>query len=108
MPTRRGTVGVAISAVGLEAIVDLRGRIDLFGNALRVTSQTIADDLCSGAQLVMGEADDGVLLVIVRGLSGSLLRRTVYSSRNFSIPPEQCLYLRSLGYTPTQRVLRAS
>ena len=32
---RRGTVGVAIGAAGLPALLDLRGRPDLFGRALR-------------------------------------------------------------------------
>ena len=56
MPTRKGTTGVALASSGLEAVLDLRGKEDLFGNILRVTSQAIADDLCSAAQLVMGES----------------------------------------------------
>jgi len=108
MPTRRGTVGVAVSAAGIEAILDLRGRPDLFGNVLRVTSQAIADDLCSGAQILMGEADDGVPVVLVKGLDPQLLRKTSYSSASFSIPADQCLYLRSLGYDSKRKVLPAS
>jgi coenzyme F420-0:L-glutamate ligase len=109
MPTRRGTVGVAISSAGIEPILDLRGRPDLFGNILRVTSQAIADDLCSGAQLLMGEADDGVPIVIVKGLNQKLLKKkTVYPSESFSIPAAQCLYLRSLGYEAKRTVLPAS
>ena len=68
MPTRKGTVGVALASAGIEAIVDLRGKPDLFGNVLKVTSQAIADDLCSGAQIVMGEANESVPIVLVRGL----------------------------------------
>jgi coenzyme F420-0:L-glutamate ligase len=108
MPTRRGTVGVAISSAGIEAILDLRGRPDLFGNVLRVTSQAIADDLCSGAQILMGEADDGVPIVVVRGLDRKLLKKAVYPSQSFSIPTDQCLYLRSLGYEAKRKVLPAS
>ncbi len=108
MPTRRGTVGVAIAAAGIEAILDLRGRPDLFGNVLRVTSQAIADDLCSGAQILMGEADDGVPIVIVRGLRRKLLKKASYSSVSFSIPTDQCLYLRSLGYRAKRTALPAS
>jgi coenzyme F420-0:L-glutamate ligase / coenzyme F420-1:gamma-L-glutamate ligase len=109
MPTRRGTVGVAISSAGIDAILDLRGRPDLFGNVLRVTSQAIADDLCSGAQLLMGEADDGVPIVVVKGLSHKLLKKaSLYPSESFSIPTDQCLYLRSLGYESRRKVLPAS
>ena len=95
-PTRKGTVGVALAAAGLEAIVDLRGKEDLFGNVLKVTSQAVADDLCSGAQLVMGEADESAPIVLVRGLAGNPSR--VYRMSSFAVDPEQCVYMRSLGY----------
>ena len=96
MPTRKGTVGVALAAAGMEAIVDLRGRADLFGNVLKVTSQAVADDLCSGAQIVMGEADESVPIVLVRGLTASAGRS--YGMSSFAVDPEQCVYMRSLGY----------
>jgi coenzyme F420-0:L-glutamate ligase / coenzyme F420-1:gamma-L-glutamate ligase len=96
MPTRKGTVGVALAAAGMEAIVDLRGKPDLFGNVLKVTSQAIADDLCSGAQVVMGEANESVPIVLVRGLKTSLGRG--YRMSSFAVDPEQCVYMRSLGY----------
>lgn len=96
MPTRKGTVGVALAAAGMEAIVDLRGKPDLFGNVLKVTSQAIADDLCSGAQVVMGEANESVPIVLVRGLKASAGRG--YGMSSFAVDPEQCVYMRSLGY----------
>jgi coenzyme F420-0:L-glutamate ligase len=96
MPTRKGTVGVALAAAGMEAIVDLRGKPDLFGNVLKVTSQAVADDLCSGAQVVMGEANESVPIVIVRGLTTSAGRS--YQMSSFAVDPEQCVYMRSLGY----------
>jgi coenzyme F420-0:L-glutamate ligase/coenzyme F420-1:gamma-L-glutamate ligase len=98
MPTRRGTVGVALASSGLEAVLDLRGKNDLFGNVLRVTSQAIADDLSSSAQLLMGESDEGVPIVLVRGLSTRLLRDRNYPASRFSIPIGECVYMRSLGY----------
>lgn len=96
MPTRKGTVGVALAAAGMEAIVDLRGKPDLFGNVLKVTSQAIADDLCSGAQVVMGEANESIPIVMVRGLTTSPGRS--YQMSSFAVDPEQCVYMRSLGY----------
>jgi coenzyme F420-0:L-glutamate ligase len=98
MPTRKGTVGVALAAAGIEAIVDLRGKPDLFGNVLKVTSQAVADDLCSGAQIVMGEANESVPIVLVRGLVTSAGR--TYRMGSFAVDPEQCVYMRSLGYRP--------
>jgi coenzyme F420-0:L-glutamate ligase len=106
-PTRRGTTGVALAASGLEAILDLRGKRDLFGNVLKVTSQGIADDLSSAAELLMGESDEGVPIVIVKGLRKELLRKTEYPPKRFSIPMEECVYLRSLGYGGHRNTLLA-
>jgi coenzyme F420-0:L-glutamate ligase len=106
-PTRKGTTGVTLAASGLEAILDLRGKRDLFGNVLKVTSQGVADDLSSAAELLMGESDEGVPMVIVRGLGKELLRKTEYPPRRFSIPMEACVYLRSLGYSSRRNTLLA-
>jgi coenzyme F420-0:L-glutamate ligase len=98
-PTRRGTTGVAIAASGIEAILDMRGRRDLFGNVLRVTSQGVADDLSSAAEILMGESDEGTPMVLVRGVKKALLKKTEYPPLRFAIPPEEDVYLRSLGYS---------
>jgi coenzyme F420-0:L-glutamate ligase len=108
MPTRRGTVGVALAAAGLEAVLDLRGKEDLFGNILRVTSQAIADDLSSAAQLVMGESDEAMPFVLVRGVNSKLVRRVGYSTSSFSVRADQCVYMRSLGHPARRTFPRAS
>ncbi|MDA4137219.1 MAG: coenzyme F420-0:L-glutamate ligase [Thaumarchaeota archaeon] len=108
MPTRKGTTGVALASSGLEAVLDLRGKEDLFGNILRVTSQAIADDLCSAAQLVMGESDEGAPFVVIRGLKDSLIKKSEYPTGRFSVKTDQCVYMRSLGYRPNRTSLRAS
>ena len=66
---RRGTVGVALGAAGLPAVMDLRGRPDLFGHALRVTQTGFADEIAAAASLLMGQADEGMPAVLVRGLA---------------------------------------
>jgi coenzyme F420-0:L-glutamate ligase/coenzyme F420-1:gamma-L-glutamate ligase len=68
---RRGTIGVALGSAGLPALVDLRGRTDLFGYELRATETAFADEIASAASLVMGQADEARPLVLVRGLSWS-------------------------------------
>jgi coenzyme F420-0:L-glutamate ligase len=108
MPTRRGTTGVALAAAGLQAVLDLRGKEDLFGNILRVTSQAIADDLCSAAQLVMGESSEATPFVLVRGVDKSLMVDARYSGLSFSVRADQCVYMRSLGYTAMRTFPRAS
>lgn len=97
-PTRRGTTGVAIAASGIEAVLDMRGRKDLFGNVLKVTAQGVADDLSSAAEILMGESDEATPMVLVRGLRRNLLKETEYPGKRFAIPMDECVYLRSLGY----------
>jgi coenzyme F420-0:L-glutamate ligase / coenzyme F420-1:gamma-L-glutamate ligase len=65
---RNGVVGLALGAAGLPALLDLRGKPDLAGRALRVTQVGLADEIASAAQLVMGEAAEGRPAVLVRGL----------------------------------------
>jgi len=97
MPTRMGTTGVALAAAGFQAIRDMRGKPDLFGNPLRVTRQALADDLCSGAQLVMGEADEATPIVIVRGLDVTLVGDYRYAMEDFSVPTDQDVFVQSLS-----------
>jgi coenzyme F420-0:L-glutamate ligase len=65
---RMGCSGVAIGCSGIPAVVDLRGRSDLFGRRLEVTRQALADNLASAAEVVMGEADESTPAAVIRGL----------------------------------------
>jgi coenzyme F420-0:L-glutamate ligase / coenzyme F420-1:gamma-L-glutamate ligase len=67
-PWRVGTVGVAIGCAGLPATLDLRGQRDLFGRLLRVTVVGHADEIASAASILMGQANEGCPVVLVRGL----------------------------------------
>jgi coenzyme F420-0:L-glutamate ligase / coenzyme F420-1:gamma-L-glutamate ligase len=68
---RRGTVGVALGAAGLPALMDMRGRPDLYGHTLRVTQTGFADEVASAASPLMGQADEAQPVVLVRGLAWS-------------------------------------
>src|SRR5262249_17245308 len=68
---RRGTVGVALGVAGLPALMDMRGRPDLFGQALRVTQTGLRDEMPRAASLLMGQADEARPMVLVRGLTWS-------------------------------------
>src|SRR6267378_6886495 len=70
-PWRRGTVGIALGAAGLPALIDMRGQPDLFGRELLVTETGFADEIAAAAGLLMGQADEAVPMVLVRGLSWS-------------------------------------
>ncbi len=68
-PWRHGTVGVALGAAGIPVVLDLRGRRDLFDQELRVTQTGFADEIASASSLLMGQANEGIPAVLVRGLS---------------------------------------
>lgn len=69
---RLGVVGTAIGLSGLPAIVDMRGRPDLFGYQLRITLIAAADELAAAASLMMGQAAEGTPVVHVRGFPYAL------------------------------------
>ncbi|MBI5034266.1 MAG: coenzyme F420-0:L-glutamate ligase [Chloroflexi bacterium] len=68
---RNGAIGVAIGVAGLPAVEDLRGKSDLFGYQLQVTTIGLADQIASAASLVQGQADEGRPIVHVRGVPKS-------------------------------------
>jgi coenzyme F420-0:L-glutamate ligase / coenzyme F420-1:gamma-L-glutamate ligase len=68
---RLGTIGTALGVAGLPALVDLRGRPDLYGRALQVSETAFADEIAAAASLLMGQADEALPVVLVRGLRWS-------------------------------------
>jgi coenzyme F420-0:L-glutamate ligase/coenzyme F420-1:gamma-L-glutamate ligase len=68
---RQGTAGVAIGVAGLPALIDLRGRPDLFGRTLEASVVGFADEVAAAASLLMGQADEATPVVVIRGLRWS-------------------------------------
>jgi coenzyme F420-0:L-glutamate ligase/coenzyme F420-1:gamma-L-glutamate ligase len=66
-PFRMGEINVAIGVAGLKPIRDRRGEEDLFGYILRIKQTAVADELASAAELVIGQANEGIPVAIVRG-----------------------------------------
>lgn len=64
---RNGTVGTSIGLSGLPAVVDLRGKPDLFGFKLKITQVGAADELAAAASLVMGQADESQPVILASG-----------------------------------------
>jgi len=86
---RRGCSGVAIGNAGITAVIDDRGRNDLFGRRLEVTQRAVADNIASAAELVMGEADECTPAAIIRGLGAPIDDQTGIET----IPAEECLFM---------------
>jgi coenzyme F420-0:L-glutamate ligase / coenzyme F420-1:gamma-L-glutamate ligase len=76
---RQGTAGVAIGVAGLPALIDLRGRPDLFGRTLEFSVVGFADEIAAAASLVMGQADEATPVVLLRGLRWSAPASTAAS-----------------------------
>jgi len=66
-PLRDGEINVAVGVAGFKPIRDRRGEQDLYGYTLRVKRTAIADELASAAELVIGQANEGVPAAIIRG-----------------------------------------
>ncbi|MFB0500846.1 MAG: coenzyme F420-0:L-glutamate ligase [Candidatus Bathyarchaeia archaeon] len=68
-PLREGEINIAIGVAGINPIRDRRREKDLFGYTLKIKRTAIADELASAAELVIGQADEGVPVAIIRGYS---------------------------------------
>lgn len=88
-PWRLGTVGTAIGVCGMPALLDLRGRPDLFGRRLETTMIGLADELAGAASIVMGQADESQPIVLARGLP---YLRQDGSARDLLRPKEKDLF----------------
>lgn len=64
---RDGQIGVAVGCAGIAAMHDRRGDVDLFGHELKITIQGITDEVAACANMIMGEANEGTPVAIVRG-----------------------------------------
>ncbi|MHA1273935.1 MAG: coenzyme F420-0:L-glutamate ligase [Promethearchaeota archaeon] len=71
-PFRKGSVGVAIGTSGIEPLYDRRGEKDLYGYELEDTIVGHIDNLASASQLIMGESNEGIPVVIIRGYNFEL------------------------------------
>lgn len=95
MPTRIGTIGIAIAASGFEPVQDLRGSKDLFGNTLRVTLKATADSIATAANLLMGESNESIPVAIVRNLNAKMNDK-IMNWNDLAISHDQCIYVRGL------------
>lgn len=89
-PLRMGEINVAIGIAGMKPTKDRRGEKDLFGYVLRVKQTAIADEIASAAELVIGQADEGRPVAIVRGYEYSPAEKA--SARELIRPREADLF----------------
>ena len=66
-PFRRGAVGFAIGIAGLKPLVSLVGKEDLYERPLESTEIAPPDALAAVASLEMGEANESIPAVLIKG-----------------------------------------
>lgn len=66
-PFRLGAINIAIGCSGINPLKSYLKETDLFGYSLKSSIVSIADQLCSAAGLMMGEAKEGTPVIIIRG-----------------------------------------
>jgi coenzyme F420-0:L-glutamate ligase/coenzyme F420-1:gamma-L-glutamate ligase len=92
-PLRRGTRGFTLAIAGLEGIIDERGKKDLFGKKMRITTVNIADQLAAAASSVMGERGQKVPVVIIRNAPIKLSKKNVnILNKELLMSSEACLF----------------
>ncbi len=64
---RKGTTNVAIGIAGFHPISSRKGESDLFGYILKTTEVCAADELATSAGLIMGQSNEGLPVIVIRG-----------------------------------------
>lgn len=86
---RVGAIGTAIGCSGINPLWVRIGEKDLYGRELETTEIATADELASAASLIMGQADEGLPVVIISGFSAfNHLRKTDSDIRPLLRPKE--------------------
>ena len=65
---RNGAVGVAVGAYGLKMQKSYIGLMDRRGRIMHSSVEAVADEIAAAATLIMGQGDEGIPAVLIRGL----------------------------------------
>lgn len=93
MPMHLGTVGYALGTHGFEPVLDVRGKKDLFGRPMHITTRAIADQLATSAELLMGESNERIPFVIIRNYNIKKIGDSEEVDINSLIPAERCMFI---------------
>jgi len=63
-----GQTGIAIGLYKIKPVKRWIGEKDLFGKTLEITEEAVSDELAGAANLLMGEGNGGVPVIVIRGL----------------------------------------
>ncbi len=90
-PLRWGTSGISVGFYGLNPLYDYRGKKDIFARKLKYTQSNIVDALSAMAVLLMGEGNEKIPTVVIRG--AKFVKFTNKDThKKLVIPPKKDLY----------------
>ncbi|MHA1912365.1 MAG: coenzyme F420-0:L-glutamate ligase [Candidatus Kariarchaeaceae archaeon] len=109
VPLRWGTSAFSLAAAGFVPVVDKRGEDDIYGHKMSVTLRSLSDNLATAANILMGETNELIPFVVIRGASITPSEERLSSTQ--LVNPEDCLFfgpfkrvrhqLEDLGHTPS-------
>lgn len=91
-PLRLGCSGIALGAAGFKAVLDMRGKKDVYSRELTITRIAVADNIATAAEIIMGEADECTPFAVVRGVGVQLEPEQKGIEK---IPMNECMYFGS-------------
>lgn len=97
MPTRIGCTGIAVGVSGFNPVDDERGKKDLYGKKLKVTFKATADSLATIAVFMMGESNESIPMVVIRGANVRKTERKL-SMKDMTVNPKIDIYLRNIPF----------
>ncbi|MHA2401720.1 MAG: coenzyme F420-0:L-glutamate ligase, partial [Candidatus Kariarchaeaceae archaeon] len=90
IPLRKGTTAVTLGVAGMNPIIDERGKEDLYGEKMVITTRAIADSVATAVNMIMGETNEQSPFGIMRGIEYE--RADDVSMFSALMPEDQCLY----------------
>ena len=97
MPTRIGCTGIGVGVAGFNPVDDERGKRDLYGKKLKVTFKATADSLATIAVFVMGESNESIPIIVIRGANVKKTERKL-SMKDMTVNPKIDIYLRDMPF----------
>ena len=97
MPTRIGCTGIAVGVSGFYPVDDERGKTDLYGKKLKVTFKATADCLATIGVFMMGESNESIPLVVIRGANVTETKRSL-GMKDMTVNPKIDIYLRNIPF----------
>lgn len=94
-PLRWGTTGQSLGSDGFNELIDCRNQEDIFGRTLQITLRGLGDQIAAASQIIMGETNEKVPMVIIRGVDEAFEKSNGKSQK---IPPEECVYSKICDY----------